>query len=86
MKVLNITNTPIDTAAEGEVLPFVANNNALAVNVSSGSLTVQTSDDGVTWTGATTTQYTCAAGVTQVQIDRRYIRVATAASVDLIQN
>lgn len=86
MKVLRITNTPVDTAAVAETLPFVSNNSVLAVNVTGGTLTVQTSDDGINWTGPTATQWSCPAGVTQIQIDRQFIRVSTAANIDLIQN
>lgn len=79
MKVLEINNTAKNMQTRGT--PYKAGFNGALVNLTAGSLTVQGSEDGTTYTtlatlGASTTTTACA----EVTIPN-YIKVSTAASV-----
>jgi 20S proteasome alpha/beta subunit len=76
-----ITNATTDL---GSATPFGAGFTVIAVNLTAGSLVVQTSDDGSTWgTGATCGASTSATAMQPVVL-KRYVRVSTAATMFLI--
>jgi hypothetical protein len=81
MQVLAVTNTTIDTNTE--TLPFVPNNDLVAFNSSGGSLTLQQSVDGATWT---TLQVLTAGQFANISIADQYVRVSTAATIYLLGN
>ena len=80
MKSLTVSNTAVDLAAQKH--PFVANNTVQVFNFSGGNLTLQESADNSSYA----TLATCGAGVTEVKLNKQYIKVSTAANLFLLGN
>jgi hypothetical protein len=83
MRAYNLTNTTLDLGAAARRVPFLANHTLVALNPTTGSLTVQQSANGSDWTTlATLGAGTCA----EITPTLQYLRVSTSATVVLLGN
>ena len=78
MKLQVINDTATDFA---KVTPWVPGTTAVAVNLTAGSLIVQTSDDGTTYATACTCGVSTSATAMQTFTVKRYVKVSTAATM-----
>lgn len=78
MKLQIINDTAVDF--EG-VSPFIPGTTAVAVNLTAGSLVVQGSDDGTTYSTLATCGAATSATAMQTITLKRYIKVSTAATM-----
>jgi len=86
MRVLVINNTATDLMSgtpPGEPAPFQPNYDVIAYNPDGGTVSVQTSPDGSTWTARATVP---AGGFIKVNLADRYVYVSTAKTVYLLGN
>ncbi len=81
LKLQIISNTATDL---GSKTPYGAGFDAVAINLTAGSLVVETSDDGVTYGTAATCGASTSATAIQPVVLKRYVRVSTAATMFLI--
>ena len=76
-----------DTATNfGGVTPFIPGATAVAVNLTAGSLVVQTSDDGTTYGTACTCGASTSATAMQTFTLKKYVKVSTAATMFVLHS
>ena len=80
-KLQIISNTATDLGSD---TPFGSGFTVTAVNLTAGSLIVETSDDGVTYGTACTCGASTSATAMQACVLKRYVRVSTAATMFLL--
>lgn len=76
-----ISNTATDLGSD---TPFAVGFTAIAVNLTAGSLVVEGSDDGTTYSTLATCGASTSATAMQTVTLKRYVRVSTAATMFLI--
>jgi hypothetical protein len=81
MKLQVINDTAVDLA---KTSPWIPGTTAVAVNLTAGSLVVQTSDDGVTYGTAATCGASTSATAMQSFTLKRYVKVSTAATMFIL--
>ncbi len=82
MRSLPVTNTSIDLSKQK--VPFLPNYTVIAKNpVDTGTLVLQHSDDNTNWSTLVSLP---ASSEAQVNLDKRYIRCSTAATIYLNGN
>jgi len=81
MKLQIINDTAVNLAG---VTPFIPGATAIAVNLTAGSLVVQTSDDGTTYGTACTCGASTSATAMQSFVLKKYVKVSTAATMFVI--
>lgn len=81
VKLQIISGTATDLGSDS---PYGSGFDAIAVNLTAGSLVVQTSDDGVTYGTAATCGASTSATALQPLVLKRYVKVSTAATMFLI--
>ena len=79
LQVINDTATNL-----GSVSPWLVGSTAVAVNLTAGSLVVQTSDDGVTYATACTCGASTSATAMQSFTVKKYVKVSTAATMFIL--
>lgn len=81
MKLQIINNTAVDL---GSVSPWLVGKTAVAINLTAGSLVVQTSDDNSTFgTGCTCGASTSATAMQEFTL-KRYVKVSTSATMFIV--
>ena len=80
MRLLVLTNTPVNLTLPTARVPFVRGRNCVATNFTAGNLIVEGSDDGTTYTTLVTVPLSGQAFITALPA---FIRVSTAATVYL---
>lgn len=83
MKLQIINDTATDLA---KVTPWIPGTTAVAVNLTAGSLVVQTSDDGTTYGTAATCGASTSATAMQSFVLKRYVKVSTAATMFVLHS
>lgn len=83
MKLQVISNTATDLAGE---TPWIPGATAVAVNLTAGSLIVQTSPDGTTYSTACTCGASTSATAMQEFVLDRYVKVSTAATMFVLHS
>lgn len=81
MRSLRITDTAVDLNAQ--VAPFLPNNTVQVFNLTGGNLVLQESDEAGS---GFTTLATCVPGFNNVTLNKQYVKVSTAANLDLVGN
>lgn len=81
MNLQIINDTPTDL---GNDSPWLPGKTAVAVNLTAGSLVVETSDDGVTYGTACTCGASTSATAMQTFELKRYVQVSTAATMFIL--
>jgi hypothetical protein len=81
MKLQIINDTAVDFAGE---TPFIPGTTAVAVNLTAGSLVVQGSDDGSSYSTLATCGASTSATAMQEITLKRYIKVSTAATMFVV--
>lgn len=82
MRVLAITNTAVDLAAQN--VPFLSDYTVVICNQTAGSLVLQESD--VEGSGYTTLATIAAGEFQEVTFDKQYVKVSTAATLYALGN
>lgn len=83
MKLQIISNTATDLGSD---TPFGVGFTATAINLTAGSLIVEGSDDGTTYSTLGTCGASTSATAMQTITLKRYVRVSTAATMFLLSN
>lgn len=81
MKLQIINDTAVNL---GNTSPWLVGSTAVAVNLTAGSLVVQTSDDGVTYGTACTCGASTSATAMQSFTVKKYVKVSTAATMFIL--
>ena len=80
MRLLVLTNTPVNLTLPTALMPFVRSRNCVATNFTAGALIVEGSPDGTTYTTLATVPATGMVGIPALTA---FVRVSTVATVYL---